>query len=75
VANEALFGKPVSLFEGLGPHALSDVRALGRPKAAAAGIVFFREGEPATAFYPVTAEAVTVASALEWPGTAIMPHD
>jgi CRP-like cAMP-binding protein len=25
--------------------------------------------------YPVTAEAVTEASALEWPGTAIMSHD
>ena len=100
---------PVPLFAGLEREALDDIRTAARPRAVEAGSVFFREGEPAAAFfvlqagsvklgqvspeghqvvlrligpgdafggvaafggpaYPITAEAVTGSSALEWPG-------
>ncbi len=106
---DAAFVKPVALFATLDSIALNEVRAAARTKAIEAGQTFFREGDPAAAFfvldtgsvkltqltpeghqvvlrllspgdafggvaafggatYPITAEAVTDASAYEWPG-------
>lgn len=111
--------KRVALFKGLDPAALAAVTAGAHVRSVAAGSTFFRENEPAEAFYvlrdgavkltqltpeghqvvlrlirqgdafggvaafggatyPVTAEAVTAASALEWPGAvmaALMQND
>jgi CRP/FNR family transcriptional regulator, nitrogen oxide reductase regulator len=104
-----LFAKPVALFAKLDSIALDEVWTAARPRAIESGQTFFREGDPATAFfvlntgsvkltqltpqghqvvlrllspgdafggvaafggvtYPVTAEAVTNASAHEWAG-------
>ena len=103
------FAKPVALFAGLEPGALPRIRAAAHVRTVEAGVVFFREGDPAAAFfvldagsvkltqltaeghqvvlrlvapgdafggvaafggttYPITAEAVTEATAFEWPG-------
>lgn len=103
------FAKPVALFASLDPKALAEVTAAARVSTVPAGSTFFREGDPASAFfvletgsvkltqvtpeghqvvlrlagpgdafggiaafggitYPVTAEAVTAAAALEWRG-------
>lgn len=107
---ERAFVKPVALFTGLDSRALDEIKAAARGRREEAGTAFFREGEPALAFfvldrgsvkltqltpeghqvvlrllgpgdafggvaafggatYPITAEAVTEASALEWPGS------
>jgi CRP/FNR family transcriptional regulator, nitrogen oxide reductase regulator len=112
---DALFAKPIALFAALDAAALRDVRASSRIKPLAAGSAYFREGDPANAFfvlergsvkltqltpeghqvvlrligpgdafggvaafggatYPVTAEAVTDASALEWPAVSARPR-
>jgi CRP-like cAMP-binding protein len=112
VADEPAFGTSVALFNGLGPEAMGEVKASGRLKTVEAGAAFFRESEPAVAFfvlasgsvkltqltpeghqvvlrvigpgdafgglavfggstYPITAEAVTEASAIEWPGAVM----
>ena len=106
------FAKPVALFAALDPAALAEIRGAAHVKKLTAGSTFFREGDPASAFYvldagsvkllqltpeghqvvlrligpgdafggvaafgggpyPITAEAVTDASALEWPGTVM----
>lgn len=103
------FAKPVALFAELGPAVLAEVRGEARVRRVDTGAAFFREGEPADAFfvletgsvkvtqitaeghqvvlrllgpgdafggiaafgggiYPITATAVTPASAFEWPG-------
>ncbi len=110
---DTLFSKPIALFAGLDSAALRSVKASSHLKVLAAGSAYFREGDPANAFfvlesgsvkltqltpeghqvvlrligpgeafggvaafggatYPVTAEAVTDASALEWPGDVMM---
>jgi regulator of cell morphogenesis and NO signaling len=112
VTNEVVFAKPVALFAGLDSGPLNEVRAAARARRVEAGATFFRESEPAVAFfvldtgsvkltqlapeghqvvlrligpgdafggvaafggttYPITAEAVTDAIALEWPGTVM----
>jgi CRP-like cAMP-binding protein len=104
--------KPVALFASLDPAALDEVIAAARVRHVESGSTFFREGDPADAFfvlnagsvkltqltpeghqvvlrlvgpgdafggvaafggttYPVTAEAVTDAQALEWPGSVM----
>ena len=109
MTDDAGFAKPVALFAGLDRQALREIKRLGHRRSVDAAATFFREGEPASAFYvldagtvkltqstaeghqivlrlvsagdafggvaafggatyPVTAEAVTEASALEWPG-------
>ena len=106
------FAKPVALFSALEAGALTEIRSVARVRSVEAGSVFFREGDPAAAFfvlhagsvkltqltpeghqvvlrliapgdafggvaavggevYPVTAEAVTDSSALEWPGSVM----
>ena len=112
MTDEAAFTRPVAMFAGLDHHALQEIKRLGHSKRVEAGAAFFREGEPASAFYvldagtvkltqvtaeghqvvlgllgagdafggvaafggmtyPVTAEAVTHATAFEWPGTVM----
>lgn len=112
MTNDAVFAKPVALFAGLDSGPLNEVRAAARTRRVEAGATFFRESEPAVAFfvldtgsvkftqlapeghqvvlrligpgdafggvaafggmtYPITAEAVTDAIALEWPGTVM----
>jgi len=109
LVEELVFAKPVALFEGLDPAALSELHSAARPRALSAGQLFFNEGDLAAAFYvldkgsvkltqltpeghqvvlrlltpgdafggvaafggttyPIGAEAVTNATALEWPG-------
>jgi CRP/FNR family transcriptional regulator, nitrogen oxide reductase regulator len=109
VTDDLGFPKPVALFAGLDPDALSEIRGVARLHQVEASGTFFVEGDPAASFfvlvdgsvkmtqvtpeghqvvlrllasgdafggvaafggatYPVTAEAVTNSSALEWPG-------
>lgn len=109
MAHVTAFAKPVALFADLDPAALAEIRSMAGERKTGAGAAFFREGDPASAFfvleegsvkltqltpeghqvvlrllgrgdafggvaafggatYPVTAEAVTDASALQWPG-------
>jgi CRP-like cAMP-binding protein len=109
MADPGEFLRTVELFAALEPTALTEVRAAARVRNVEAGGAFFREQDPATAFfvlaagsvklaqltpeghqivlrligpadpfggasafgattYPITAEAVTDSSALEWPG-------
>jgi CRP-like cAMP-binding protein len=112
VTDSPAFAKSVALFAGLDEGALGEIRAAAAAKQVEAGATFFREGEPALAFYvletgsvkltqltaeghqvllrligpgdafggvaafggmtyPITAEAVTDAAALEWPGSVM----
>jgi hypothetical protein len=48
---DAAFAKPVALFATLDSIALNEVRAAARTKAIEAGQTFFREGDPAAAFF------------------------
>lgn len=107
---DSAFAKPVPLFAALDSAALSEIKEVARARNVTAGSVFFREGDPAGAFYvlqsgsvkltqltpeghqvvlrligpgdafggvaafggstyPITAEAVTDSSALEWSGS------
>lgn len=50
----------VPLFEGLAPDALARAAALAHPRQAAAGDLFFNEGETAEAFFVLTAGRVKV---------------
>ena len=58
MGNEAAFGKPVALFEGLDPETLREVRSSGHAKRAEAGTTLFREGEPALTFYVLNSGSV-----------------
>ena len=51
MTKEAVFAKPVALFAGLDSGALNEVRAASRARNVAAGATFFRESEPALAFF------------------------
>jgi CRP/FNR family transcriptional regulator, nitrogen oxide reductase regulator len=46
-----VFAKQVALFAGLDSDALNEVRAASRERNMEAGATFFREGEPALAFF------------------------
>ena len=55
------FVKPVALFSSLEPSALRDVRAAARVRTVDAGSVFFREGDPAAAFFVLETGSVKIA--------------
>jgi CRP-like cAMP-binding protein len=58
VTDDAEFSKPVALFAGLDAAALRQVRAAARATSIEAGATFFREGEPASAFFVLDAGSV-----------------
>lgn len=55
------FAKPVALFASLDPSALRDVKAAARVRTVEAGSAFFREGDPASAFFVLDTGSVKVA--------------
>ena len=54
------FVKPVALFSSLEPPALRDVRAAARIRTVEAGSAFFREGDPADAFFVLETGSVKI---------------
>jgi CRP-like cAMP-binding protein len=61
VRDAPAFAKPVALFSDLEPSALAEIRAAARLRTVEARSAFFREGEPAAAFFVLETGSVKIA--------------